>query len=109
MTPHVSSHHRKTIEKIFQHPAGGNIEWRQVLALLEDLGTVTHEHNGKFVVALGPETETLSAPRDKDIDRQLTVDLRRLLQQAGYGPDGAAPVPDTRRRDHGDGQWGEPG
>ena len=109
MTPHVSSHHRLTIEKIFHHPAGGNIEWRQILAMLEDLGTVTHEHNGKFAVTLGPETEVFEAPRGKDIDEQLTVDLRRMLRQSGYGPDDAEPVPDTRQRDHGDGQWGEPG
>ena len=68
MTPHVSSHHRLTIEKIFHHPAGGNIEWREVLAMLEDLGTVTHEHNGKFTVTLGPETEVFEAPRGKDIE-----------------------------------------
>jgi len=103
----VSSHHRLTIVKIFHHPAGGNIEWRQVLAMLEDLGTVTQEHNGKFSVTLGSETEVLEAPRSKDIDEQMTVDLRRMLRQAGFAPD-VAPVPDTRQRDHGDGQWGEP-
>ncbi len=108
MDTHVSSHHRKTIEKIFHHPAGGNIEWRQVLSMLEDLGTVTHEHNGKFSVALGPETEVFEAPPGKDIHEQLTVDLRRMLSQAGYGPEGGKPTPDTRQRDHGDGQWGEP-
>ena len=91
MTPHVSSHHRHTIVKIFHHPAGGNIEWRQVLAMLEDLGTVTHEHNGKFTVTLGPETEVFEEPRDKDIDEQVTVDLRRMLRQAGYAPEDAEP------------------
>lgn len=109
MTPHVSSHHRLTIEKIFHHPAGGNIEWRQVLAMLEDLGTLTQEHNGKFTVTLGPETEVFEVPRGKDIDEQVTVDVRRMLRQAGYAPDDGTPTPDTRQRDHGDGQRGEPG
>ncbi|CAN5666935.1 hypothetical protein BH09ACT8_BH09ACT8_15470 [soil metagenome] len=108
MNVHVSSHHRQTIEKLFHHPAGGNIEWREVLSLLADLGMVTEEHNGKFTVALGPETEVFEAPRDKDIDEQMTVDLRRMLKQAGFGPDGAEQTADTRTRDHGDGQWGEP-
>ena len=107
MSSHVSSHHHLTIEKIFQHPASGNIEWRQVLAMLEDLGTVNHEHNGKLAVTLGPETEVFTAPRGKDIDKQLTVDLRRMLRQAGFAPD-ATPVTDTRQRDHGNGQLGEP-
>ena len=108
MNSHVPSHHRLTIDKIFRHPAGGNIEWREVLSLLEDLGTVTEEHNGKFTVTLGPETEVLAAPRGKDVDEQLTVDLRRMLSQAGLAPVGKAPSPDTRQRDYGDGRWGKP-
>ena len=98
MNAHVSSHHRQTILNIFDRPAGGNIEWRKVLSLLEDLGTVTEEHNGKFTVTLGPETEVLEAPRGKDIDRQLTVDVRRMLTQAGFAPSGDAPVAAGRRR-----------
>jgi hypothetical protein len=108
MDAHISSHHRDTIEKIFSHPASGNIEWRQVMSLLEYLGTSSEERNGKFRVTLGPETEVLEAPRGKDIDEQMVVDLRRMLRQAGFAPDGAAPASDERRRDHGDGQWGAP-
>lgn len=108
MDAHLSSHHRDTIAKIFSHPASGNIEWRQVLSLLENLGTTTEERNGKFKVALGPETEVLERPRGRDINEQLIVDLRRILRQAGFAPDGAAPTPDKRDRDHGDAQWGAP-
>ncbi|MGB0098555.1 MAG: hypothetical protein WBP81_39190 [Solirubrobacteraceae bacterium] len=46
MEAHLNRHHRGTIEKIFGHPASGNIEWRQVLSLLETIGDVTEEHNG---------------------------------------------------------------
>ena len=61
MDAHLSSHHRDTIAKIFSHPASGNIEWRQVLSLLENLGTTTEERNGKFKVALGPKPKCSSA------------------------------------------------
>jgi hypothetical protein len=105
---HVSSHHCLTIDKIFHHPAGGNIEWRQVLSMLEELGAVTAERNGKFTVTLGPETEVFESPRGKDIDEQVTVDLRRMLRQSGFGPDGGEPISDKRERDHGDGRWGNP-
>jgi hypothetical protein len=108
MDAHLSSHHRDTIAKIFGHPASGNIEWRQVLSLLENIGTTTEERNGKFKVALGPETEVLERPRGKDINEQLIVDLRRILRQAGFAPDGGASAPDERDRDHGDAQWGAP-
>jgi hypothetical protein len=105
---HLSSHHRDTIAKIFSHPASGNIEWREVLSLLENIGTTTEERNGKFKVALGPETEVLERPRGKDINEQLIVDLRRILRQAGFAPDGGATTRDERDRDHGDSQWGAP-
>ena len=36
------------------------------------------------VVTVGAETETLERPRDKDIDVQQLVDLRRMLTNAGY-------------------------
>lgn len=108
MQAHVSSHHSQTINDVFDHPAGGNIEWRRVLSLLEDIGTVIKEHNGKFTVTLGPETEVFEAPRDKDIDEQMTVDLRRMLTQAGFAPGGEEAITDTRKRDHGDSQRGEP-
>jgi hypothetical protein len=104
----LSSHHRDTIDRIFSHPSSHNIEWRQVVSLLQTIGTVTHEHNGKLKVALGPETEVLPAPHGKDVDAQIVVDLRRMLKQAGFAPKDSSAVTDERVRDHGDGLWGEP-
>ena len=106
MEAHLSSHHRDTVEKIF---AGANVEWRQVVSLLETVGSVTQEHNGKLKVTVGSETETLSPPHGKDVSTRTLVDLRRMLTEGGYGPGGAPPVSDQRgHRDHGDGRWGEP-
>jgi hypothetical protein len=86
MAADLTHHHRDTLEKIFTHPSSGNIEWRQVLSLLEAVGTITEEHNGKVKVALGRETEVLQPPRGKDIDKQMIVDLRRMLTAAGFTP-----------------------
>lgn len=83
---HLDGHHRATVEKIFQHPAGHNIEWHDVLSLLERVATVEREHDGRYRVTLGSETETLDAPRDHDIDTQMVVDLRRMLKGAGITP-----------------------
>jgi hypothetical protein len=82
-TASVNADHRGTLERIFRHPASGNIEWRQVRSLLDAVGTVIEEHNGKLKVTLGDETEVLQPPRGKDIDKQLIVDLRRMLTRAG--------------------------
>ena len=75
--------HRATLEKILRHPAGGNIEWRQVRSLLEALGATTEEHDGKLKVMLAGEAEVSQPPHGKDIDRQMIVDLRRMLRHAG--------------------------
>jgi hypothetical protein len=108
MDTHLSSHHRATVERIFSHPPSRNIEWREVVSLLEAIGSVTHEHNGKLKVSLGAETEMLPAPHGKDVDTQVMVDLRRMLKQAGFAPDHSPAIADQTTRDHGDGQWGKP-
>jgi hypothetical protein len=86
MATDLNSRHRDTLDQIFSEPSSGNIEWRRVLSLLEAVGTTTKEHNGKIKVALGPEVEVLQPPKDKDIDQQMVVDLRRMLTNAGLAP-----------------------
>jgi hypothetical protein len=89
MNADLNNHHRDTVEKIFSHPASGNVEWRQVRSLLDAIGTTVEEHDGKVKVTVGPETEVLHPPHGKDIDKQMVVDLRRMLKGAGLAPSGA--------------------
>jgi hypothetical protein len=86
MAADLNHHHRVTLDKIFRHPLSGNVEWRQVLSLLKAVGTATQEPNGKVKVELGGQTEVLQPPDGKDVDRQLIVDLRRMLTYAGLEP-----------------------
>ena len=86
MSSEPSPHHRDTLEQIFSHASSGNIEWRQVMSLLEAVGTTEHLHNGKLRVTIGPETEVFHPPHGKDIDEQMLVDLRRMLRNAGLEP-----------------------
>ncbi len=85
-THDVNADHRATLAKILNHPASGNIEWRQVRSLLEAVAAVTEEDNGNLKVTLGNETEVLRRPHGKDIDEQQIVDLRRMLTRAGLAP-----------------------
>ena len=85
-TTHLDHHHRSTAEAILSHPVSHNVEWRDVLSLLEAIGEVSEEHNGKFKVSVGGETETLHRPSGKDIGEQMAVDLRRMLGAAGITP-----------------------
>ena len=71
------------------------------------------EHNGKLRVSVGPETEVLPAPHEKDVDVQTIVDVRRMLENAGLAP-GSLPVLEVEElgdgppRNEGDGRWGAP-
>ncbi len=82
----LDAEHRDTVEQIFARPSSGNVEWRRVRSLLDEVATVTEEHNGKLRVNLGGETEVFERPRGKDVDVQMLVDLRRMLTQAGIAP-----------------------
>ena len=79
----LDAHHRATVERILSHPTSHNIEWHDVVSLLEQVGSVAEEHDGVFKVTVGSETETFRAPRSGDIDAQQVVDLRRMLKSAG--------------------------
>jgi hypothetical protein len=85
----LNSHHRDTLKQIFQHPAGHNIEWHAVVSLLEAVASVEELPDGRLLVSLGGETETLDRPKTKDIGVQSVVDLRRMLTEAGYGSEAA--------------------
>jgi hypothetical protein len=82
----LDAEHRDTVEQIFARPSSGNVEWRRVRSLLDEVATVTEEHNGKLRVTLGGETEVFERPRGKDVDVQMLVDLRRMLTHAGIAP-----------------------
>jgi hypothetical protein len=85
----LDSHHRATAEKIFSHPVSHNIQWHDVLSLLASVGTVSEEHDGRYSVTLGTETQTFDVPRHHDIDEQQVIDLRRMLKGAGIQPESA--------------------
>ena len=81
-----SSHHRATIEKIYQHPVSHNIQWHDVVSLLQSVADVTEEHDGRLKVTVGGETETFDPPAGHDVDVQMVVDLRRMLKGGGILP-----------------------
>jgi len=79
----LDGHHKATVEKIFSHPVSHNIQWHDVLSLLQSVATVSEEHDGRYKVAIGSETQTFDVPRHHDIEEQQVVDLRRMLKAAG--------------------------
>ena len=83
----LDAHHRATVVKIFNHPVSHNIQWHDVLSLLEKVAVVTENSEGRYTVSLGSETQTFHAPRHHDISEDQVIDLRRMLAGAGITPD----------------------
>ena len=55
-----------------------------MISLLETVGSVEQRHDDMFVFRIGEEREVLRRPKEKDMDTQQLVDLRRMLTSAGY-------------------------
>jgi hypothetical protein len=51
---------------------------------LGEIGSIEQRHDDMFVFRIGSESEVLQQPKEKDIDAQQLVDLRRMLTNAGY-------------------------
>jgi hypothetical protein len=82
----LDGRHRDTLRRIFEHPTSHNVEWHEVMSLLEAVTDVTVHKDGKVAVKIGDELEFLEPPAGKDVDDQMIVDLRRMLGNAGYSP-----------------------
>jgi len=83
--PVTNPHHRQTLLRLFEHPTSHNIEWHDVVSLLEAVGSVELRHDGEYAVHVGDETEFLGRPRHKDLDVEQVLAVRHLLSAAGYG------------------------
>jgi hypothetical protein len=83
--------------KILQHPVSHNIEWNDVLSLMNAIGDVEEKHDGKFTFSVNGESLTLERPRHKDLDTQAVIDLRSLLTKVNAGSTSS----DDEQRDQG--------
>jgi len=81
---HLSNHHRKTLQQLFEHPVSHNIEWRAVLSLLESVGSVANSSGGRVAVTIGSRTEDFKTAGRKDLDAGDVVKMREMLATAGY-------------------------
>jgi hypothetical protein len=90
---HLNNRHRDTLAALFEHPTSHNVRWPDVVSLLNAVGTVEERREGKVKVTVGETTEFFDPPRDHNAGDKQVVELRRLLRDAGYGPD-ARPTTD---------------
>ncbi|KUR79428.1 hypothetical protein [Novosphingobium sp. FSW06-99] len=88
-TTHLNGHHTVTLAAIFSHPAPHNIEWHDVVSLLDHIGTATPRHGGGYTVTIGADHITLPRPHGHDLVDDELRHLRTFLAKAGFSPDGA--------------------
>jgi hypothetical protein len=86
----IHSAHLRTLESLFRHPTAHNLEWMDVVGLMERIGTVREERNGKFAFAVGGEHHVMHKSRTKDLSSSEVVELRHFLSRAGWLPDSAS-------------------
>lgn len=85
----LSGHHETTLRKIFAHPLVHNLEWREVVSLLDNVGTVVPKDDGRVQVMVGEESRTFERPHhghDDVLDAEQVVEVRRMLADAGITP-----------------------
>jgi len=91
--------HLRTLEALFRHPTAHNLEWMDVVSLIEKIGAVHQKANDKFAFDVGAEHYQMHKPHTKDLTSSEVVDLRHFLQRAGWSPEKpsqaeARPVPE---------------
>ena len=86
--------HLGTFEALFRHPMAHNLEWKDVVALMERIGAVHEKGHNKVDFELGGEHLVIPKPHSKDLPVSELVALRHLLQRAGWSPDAKLPARD---------------
>lgn len=84
----MNKRHRRTLNSIFAQPISGNIKWRDVEALLRNLGAVLSERAGSRVgVFLEGRVIFFHRPHPSpNMDKGAIRDLRKFLQSVGIRP-----------------------
>ena len=84
----MKRHHRRTLASIFSHPTSGNIPWKDIEALLIELGAEVSEREGSRVgVRLFDDRRVFHRPHPgPKTDKGAVASVRDWLRQNGVGP-----------------------
>lgn len=85
----VTGSRRRTLEAIFRHPSAHNLEWTDVVALIEKIGEVDEKANSEFAFEVAGERHLMRKPDAKDLTSSEVIELRHFLVQAGWSVAGS--------------------
>ena len=78
----LSGRNQHTYESIFHHPVAHNLEWHDVISLLNEIASVAEERNGVFQVTSNGQMLSLQAPKHKDAPIEMVLEIRDFLERS---------------------------
>lgn len=80
--------HAKTLALIFKRPVSGNVQWRDVEALLVELGAAIAEAEGsRVLISLFDESRVMHRPHPSpSMDKASVAEVRDWLEDNGVTP-----------------------
>ncbi|BDU52324.1 type II toxin-antitoxin system HicA family toxin [Limnohabitans sp. INBF002] len=80
--------HQKTLDAIYARPVSANIKWRDIEALLVELGADISEREGsRIAVVLFDEVRVFHRPHPSpDTDKGAVASIRKWFEQHGVAP-----------------------
>ena len=84
----VKRKHQKTVALIFARPVSGNIRWKDIEALLVDLGgEITEREGSRVLVRLFNERRVFHRPHpEPTTDKGAVESIRKWLEENGVKP-----------------------
>lgn len=78
----MNDRHVRVLREIFAHPFPHNLEWREVVSVVNELGSALERHDGKYEFQVGRTKAVFTKPHDKDMEPDAVVELRRFFLHA---------------------------
>jgi hypothetical protein len=82
----LSKRSSATLDALFRHPLAHNLEWSDVVALFEHLGTADIRPHSEIVFTIGAEHLRMHRPHGKDLEAADVMAFRHVLQRNGWAP-----------------------
>ncbi len=77
--------YQNTLESVFQNPVSSELEWHDIIALIEQIGTVKTQNNGQLTFTVNGTPRIFHRAKDQYMsDRPQVRALREFLESVGF-------------------------
>jgi hypothetical protein len=83
---HRAGAHERILGMLFEHPMSHNIEWRDVLQLLDAIGSTKEGGHDTVHATVNGKTVILHGTHHKALGSEQVMQLRHFLRDAGVQP-----------------------